>query len=59
MTLGTKMIDLIRLDIIDDIGKLFTIGKITIMKNESYIFIMRILVYLINSSGINGRRTAD
>jgi len=59
MALGTEMIDLLRFYVIDDIGELFSVGEVTVMKKEADIVTMGILIDMINSVGIEGGRAPD
>lgn len=49
MTLGGKIIDLIRLNLLEDPNEVGGIGKITVMQNHSTILLMRILVKMVDA----------
>ena len=52
MALSTKVVDLIRLHLLDDSNQVGTIGKIAIVEHKPRIAFMRVLVEVIDSGGI-------
>ena len=59
VALGAKMVDLIRLDIIDQVGQLFRVRKIAVMKKETDIWLMSVLLKMIYSAAVQTARPAD
>ncbi len=52
MALGSKIIDLIRLHLLNDTDKVGAIGQISVVKNKPWILLMGILIKMIDSGGI-------
>jgi hypothetical protein len=59
MALGSEVVYLIRLDIIDKTRKLTRIGKVAIMEEKLCTFGMGICVDMVNSSGVKGTGSTD
>ena len=52
MALGAKVINLIRLHLLDDPNQVGAIGEIAVVEHKAGIAFMRILVEVINSAGV-------
>jgi hypothetical protein len=59
MALSPQVIHLIRLQVIDQIGDLFTVGEIAIMEEETCIGIVGIFVDMVDAIRIKGARATD
>ncbi len=57
MTLGSQIVDLIRLHLLDDPDQVGGIGKIAIMENKTAAMIVGILIEMIDAVGVERRST--
>ena len=58
MALGTEVIDLIGLHLLNDPDQVGAIGEVAVVENQAGISFMRVLVEVINSTGIETARAA-
>lgn len=59
MRLGPKMIDLVRLYVVNQVCQLLPVGQISIMQEKPCAGLMGILIDMVNSVGIEGAGAAD
>ena len=59
VALRAEMVDLVRFDVINEVGQLFRVREIAIMKEEADIRLVRVLVKMIDPSPVETARTAD
>ena len=57
MALGTEVINLIRLHLLDDPNQIGAVGEIAVVEHQPRITLMRILIQVINSCGVETART--
>ncbi len=56
MTLGSKVVDLIRLHLLDDPDQVGTVGEVAVVKNKARIALVRVLVEVIDPGGVEAAR---
>jgi hypothetical protein len=59
MALGGQIVYFIRFDVVDQMGKLPGIGKVSVMQEKPYATDMRVGIDMIYSAGIEGAGAAD
>ncbi len=58
MALRRQVIDLLRLNLLNNPNEIGGIGQIAVVKLEAHVFLVRVLVQVVNTVGIKGRCTA-
>jgi len=56
MRLCPEVVNLLRLNVIDEIGDLFKIGQVAVVEVEASIRIMGIRIHMVDTRGIEGAR---
>ena len=59
MGLGTQVVDLIRFDVVDYIGDLSHVGKVSVVEEETGVFLVGINVYVVDSSCVECTGSTD
>ena len=52
MALGTEVVDLIRLNLLDNSNQVGAVGEIAVMKSEPWVALMGVLVEVIDPAGV-------
>ena len=52
MTLGTEVVDLIRLNLLNSTDQIGAVGEIAVMKSEPWVALMGVLVEVIDPAGV-------
>ncbi len=58
MALGTQVVDLVRLDFLDDAGEVAAVGQITKWQMQITVARLLILINIVNTTCIEQQRTA-
>ena len=58
MALGTKVVDLIRLNLLDDPDQVAAIGEVSVVQNQSRVLFVRVLVEVIDATGVEAAGTS-
>ena len=59
MTLRTEVVDLVRLEIIDQFDEVHGVGQVAVVKEKLHSVYVGILVKMINAIGVEGAGAAD
>ena len=56
MTLSTKVVDLVRLHLLNNPNQIGAVSEVAVVEHQSRVALMRILVQMINATGIETAR---
>ncbi len=59
MTLGSKVINLVRLQVVDELHEVHAVGKVAIVKEQADTVDVRVRVDVVDAGGVEGARAAD
>ena len=57
MALRGEIIDLVRLGLLHDTDQVGRVGHVAVVQNKAHICIVRVLIKMIDTAGVEGRRT--
>ena len=58
MTLRRQIVDLARLGLLDDADQVGGVGQVAVVHGEAQILLVRILIEMVDTAGVEGRRAA-
>ena len=59
MALRPEIENLVRFDIVNDVGELFRIGEIAIMQKQFDVWVLWVLINMIDAGGVEGARATN
>ena len=58
VALGTKVVDLIRLNLLDDPDQVAAIGEVSVMQNQLWVLFVRVLIEVVDAAGVEAAGSA-